>query len=164
LARILIPVASALLIAIAAGAAWGQGSGSGETSRGVTAFVGVHVLPMDAERVLENQTVLIEGDRIVAIGPSAHVKIPEDARVIEGAGRWLMPGLADMHVHTWDANEDRLFVAFGVTTVRNLFGSPMHQGWARGTRSTPAPHLLTTAFPGRPTSPRSTRRRSWACP
>jgi hypothetical protein len=120
-------------------------SGGPPDGPAMTAFVHVNVLPMDAERVLVDQTVLIEGDRIAAVGPSAHVRVPEGAKVIDAASQWLLPGLADMHVHTYDPNEDRLFIAFGVTTVRNLFGSPRHQGWARGARSTPAPHLLTTA-------------------
>ena len=51
--------------------------------------------------------------------------------VIDGTGRWLMPGLVDMHVHTWGASELTLFVANGVTTVRNMFGAPLHLTWRR---------------------------------
>src|SRR6185436_16279743 len=48
---------------------------------------------------------------------------------IDGKGRWLMPGLADMHVHTWSADDFPLFIANGVTTVRNMFGSELQLGW-----------------------------------
>jgi imidazolonepropionase-like amidohydrolase len=43
--------------------------------------------------------------------------------VIDRAGRWLMPGLADMHVHTWVDDDLTMFVAAGVTTVRNMWAS-----------------------------------------
>ncbi len=65
----------------------------------VVAFVDVHVLPMDAERVLRSQTVIIQGERIAATGPFSAVAIPPGAFRIEGRGRYLVPGLVDMHVH-----------------------------------------------------------------
>ena len=69
-------------------------------------------------------TVLIRGDRIAAIGPAAETAIPSDARVIEGAGRYLIPGLIDLHVHLSKtrASSLGLFVANGVTTVRDMGG------------------------------------------
>lgn len=42
-----------------------------------------------------------------------------------------MPGLVDMHVHTWDEEELVLFIANGVTTIRNMFGAPLHLAWRR---------------------------------
>lgn len=97
-----------------------------------TAFVDVSVLPMDAERVLTRQTVLIEGDRIAAIGPVGAVAIPAEARRIDGAGRFLLPGLGEMHGHnppigsTVDYVERIyfLFLSNGVTTVRGMLGWP----------------------------------------
>ena len=94
-----------------------------------TAFVGVSVVPMDTERVLRDHTVLVEGERIVAVAPADGLAVPEGATVVDGTGRYLMPGLADMHVHTWYADELTLFVANGVTTVRNMFGGPVHLTW-----------------------------------
>lgn len=87
----------------------------------VTAFAGVNVVPMDGERVLYGQTVLVEGDRVAAIGPVAEVAIPEGARVIYGRGRWLVPGLVDMHVHMREVDLPR-YVENGITTVRDLAG------------------------------------------
>jgi imidazolonepropionase-like amidohydrolase len=95
------------------------------------AFVGVNVVPMDREAVLAGQTVVVRGDRIVALGPAAEVVVPEDATRVDGAGRWLMPGLADMHVHTWTPDDFPLFLANGVTTVRNMFGSALQLEWRR---------------------------------
>ena len=97
-----------------------------------TAFVNVNVIPMDTERVLENQTVIIEGGRITTIGPAAEVTISDGVEIIEGNGAYLMPGLADMHVHLdFDSDPDylRLFLAQGITTVRNLNGIQQHFEW-----------------------------------
>jgi imidazolonepropionase-like amidohydrolase len=84
------------------------------------AFVNVNVLPMDSERVLGAQTVLVMGDRIVEIGAVSDVKVPPDAQVIDGNGKYLIPGLTDTHFHILD-NMDSLIlaVANGVTTVRD---------------------------------------------
>lgn len=82
-------------------------------------FVHVNVLPMDRDRVLRDQTVLIENGAIAAIGP--HVDAPEHAHVIDGHGtEYLMPGLADMHVHSTTSRDMKLFLANGVTTVLNM--------------------------------------------
>lgn len=85
-----------------------------------TAFVNVNVIPMDSERVLEGQTVIVQGDRIVAIGAVDEVSVPADAQVIEGNGGYLIPGLTDTHFHILD-NMDSLILAIanGVTTVRD---------------------------------------------
>lgn len=97
-----------------------------------TAFVGVNVVPMDSERVLADQTVVVTGDRIVAVGPSGSVDVPAGAERIDGAGKYLMPGLSEMHGHTPGGNatdEFRaqvmfLYAANGVTTVRGMLGLP----------------------------------------
>jgi imidazolonepropionase-like amidohydrolase len=65
----------------------------------VTAFVGVNVIPMDGERVLADQTVLVSGDRVLALGPSAKTELPAGAAAIDGRGKYLLPGLAEMHGH-----------------------------------------------------------------
>jgi imidazolonepropionase-like amidohydrolase len=63
----------------------------------VTAFVDVNVVPMDTERVLPNQTVLVEGGRITALGPTAKVTVPAGAVRIDGRDKYLIPGFAEMH-------------------------------------------------------------------
>jgi imidazolonepropionase-like amidohydrolase len=92
------------------------------------AFVGGTLLPMDDERRLEDYNVIVREGRIVELGPRTTTAVPEGARIIDATGKFLMPGLVDMHVHTWSKGDLALFLAHGVTTVRNLFGNPMHLG------------------------------------
>jgi hypothetical protein len=90
----------------------------------VIAFAGVELVPMDAERVLHGQTVLVRGGVIAEVGDADRVAIPPGATVLEGRGAYLTPGLADMHVHLYDGESLPSYLAYGVTTVANLNGSP----------------------------------------
>ena len=96
------------------------------------AFVNVSVIPMDRETVLSGHTVVVRGDRIVELGPSSSVKAPAGATVVDGAGKFLMPGLAEMHGHLTGGNDalnERILllsVARGITTVRGMLGHPSH--------------------------------------
>lgn len=95
----------------------------------VTAFVHANVIPMDQERVLNDQTVIIRNGRIAQIGPSSLLKAPRLANVIDARGKYLMPGLADMHTHLYYPTDLLLYIANGVTTVRNMQGHPAHLVW-----------------------------------
>jgi hypothetical protein len=102
------------------------------TDNGI-AFVNVNVIPMDHEGVLEGYTVLVRDDRITEVGPYEEVSVPSGAQIIEGDGRYLMPGLAEMHGHIpGPDNPDYaegvlfLYVSNGVTLVRNMAGHPYH--------------------------------------
>lgn len=96
------------------------------------AFVHANVIPMDTERVLEDQIVLVRGDRIVAVGPADAVDIPEGAVRIDAAGKYVIPGLAEMHGHVPRPEEPVeetenvlfLYLANGITTVRGMLGAP----------------------------------------
>lgn len=90
-------------------------------STDAVAFVNVNVIPMDTERLLMDQTVITQGDRIIKIGDTDSVTIPNGALIIEGRDHYLIPGLADMHQHI-DDNIDslKLYIANGVTTVRDF--------------------------------------------
>jgi imidazolonepropionase-like amidohydrolase len=116
-----------------------------EAEPGTTAFVGVSVLPMDREGVIEGQTVVVVDGVVTEVGPVDDVVVGEGATVIDGAGRFLMPGLAEMHAHVppgadppRDHVEDILFlyVANGITTIRGMLGSdyqlPLAAELARG--------------------------------
>lgn len=99
------------------------------------AFTNVTVVPLDAERLLSDQTVVVRGDRIAAVGPAAVVRVPPGATVIDGRGRYLMPGMAEMHAHVPSADDESyvervlaLFVANGITTIRGMLGHPRHLG------------------------------------
>jgi len=89
-----------------------------------TAFVDVNVIPMTADTVEQHRTVVVRDGRIVAAGPTADVVVPPDATKIDGGGRYLVPGLADLHVHLYDRGDLTLYLANGVTTIANLGGSP----------------------------------------
>jgi imidazolonepropionase-like amidohydrolase len=73
------------------------------------------------------QTVIIEGTRTKTIGEAAQLATPKGARIVDGTGKFLIPGLWDMHVHATGPGVDRLFlpvlVANGVTGVREMFGT-----------------------------------------
>lgn len=68
-------------------------------SDSVTAIVHVNVIPMDRERVLSDQTVVVREGRISRISAASRTKVPAGSTVIDGAGKYLIPALADMHVH-----------------------------------------------------------------
>jgi imidazolonepropionase-like amidohydrolase len=87
------------------------------------AFVDVNVLPMDHEDVIVSQTVLVRAGIIEAVGTRESVTLPPDTLIVDGRERYLMPGLVDMHVHIKDENDLLLFIANGVTTVRDLWGT-----------------------------------------
>ena len=63
------------------------------------ALVGGSVVSVENGTTLNDAVVLIEGERIVQIGPRASVVVPQDAEVVPMDGRWLIPGLMNMHVH-----------------------------------------------------------------
>jgi imidazolonepropionase-like amidohydrolase len=88
------------------------------------AVVGARVVDGAGRAPLEAATVLIEGDKIVGIGPSAMTQIPPDATRIDGRGKFLIPGLVDMHVHVYTPEKwhPEFFLAAGVTTVLDLGG------------------------------------------
>lgn len=93
------------------------------------AITNVNVLAMTANRVDSAQTVVIAGDRIIAVGPVARISVPPGARRVDGRGRFLLPGLVDMHVHMTTAAELPMYVGYGVLTVRDLNGSPHTLAW-----------------------------------
>jgi cytosine/adenosine deaminase-related metal-dependent hydrolase len=109
------------------------------------AFVGVNVLAMKEEAVLTDQTVLVEGGKVARIGPRASIPVKEGIQRIQGQGRFLIPGLCDAHVHVMDEGDLLVYLANGVTTVRNLKGLPWHlelrERIARG--EVLGPHFLT---------------------
>lgn len=85
----------------------------------VTAFVDVNILPMDRDRVLHRQTVIVRDGRITEIGNQP--SIPDGAKIVDGQGTaWLMPGLSDMHVHADTREELAAMLASGITTVLNM--------------------------------------------
>ena len=102
---------------------------------------------MDSERVLENQTVLVSEGRITEIGPSQSVDVPPDAVRIAGQGRYVLPGLSDMHAHVRriDGHMPEDYLRQGITVVRNMSGEPSHLEFRDQVRSgsEPGPIFFT---------------------
>ena len=103
---------------------------SAESGRptGTLALVGGRVVTMRGDEVLEDGTVVIEGDRITAVGPEADVGVPVGARVIDVAGKTLVPGFVDVHWHGAMATDgivpqqgwpNYATLAYGVTTIHD---------------------------------------------
>ena len=86
-------------------------------------IIHVDVLTMESEEVLTDQTVVIVDGEITTLALTDAVEFPANAQVIDGRGKYLMPGLVDMHVHIKDPNEMLLFLAAGVTSVRDMWGA-----------------------------------------
>jgi cytosine/adenosine deaminase-related metal-dependent hydrolase len=143
------------------------------------AFVDVTVVSMKQEQVVPGQTVMVLGSRIAKAGPNSSIKLPADAIKIDGRGDFLMPGLADMHVHLirsldavrsqasssalpaahtippLSASDDYerenhalglLYVSNGITSVRNMWGDPAIDSYAREIELGQAlgPHVYST--------------------
>jgi hypothetical protein len=96
-------------------------------------FRNVNVIPMDRERVLENQVVVAKGGKITALGNEKNVKYSKNALVIDAKGKYLIPGLAEMHAHVPPVDNLEpmkevltLFLANGITTIRGMLGHPRH--------------------------------------
>ncbi len=97
--------------------------------QGVVAYVGARIVSMKGDEVIENGTIVVDADRIVAVGPAASLTIPASARRVDVAGKTVIPGLFDEHAHLhytaldvlpqrpwkYDAN-----LAYGVTSTHDV--------------------------------------------
>jgi hypothetical protein len=86
---------------------------------GRIAYVGVRLIDGTGAPPVPDAVVVTDGDRIVAAGPSAKVAVPAGARVVDVAGKTMLPGLWDMHAHFEQVEWGPLYLAAGVTTVRD---------------------------------------------
>ncbi|MFN2397649.1 MAG: amidohydrolase family protein [Gemmatimonadaceae bacterium] len=121
-------------ITLTAGADYVRRPAKQQQKPAAVAFVNVNVLPMDRERVLTGQTVIVRDGRIAQMGPSSRVNVPRGVQRIDGRGKYLMPGLAEMHAHVLGPQAQQsearnrdimfLYVANGITTVRAMLGAP----------------------------------------
>lgn len=84
------------------------------------AVVGATLIDGTGAPPMTDATILVRDGRIVAIGKGDAVKIPPDADQIDATGKWIIPGLIDMHVHLDEVITPSAFVLFGVTTVRDV--------------------------------------------
>ena len=96
-------------------------------------FREVNVIPMDRERVIENQTVVVRNGRITAMGNAATVRFGRDALVVDAKGKYLTPGWAEIHAHVPPIDDIEpmkdvmmLYLTNGITTIRGMLGHPKH--------------------------------------
>lgn len=116
-------------------------------------FRGVNIISMESDRVNENQTLIVKGGKIAYIGSDAGARPETGALVIDAKGKYVIPGLAEMHAHVPPIDNIEpmkevltLFLANGVTTIRGMLGHPRHLE-LRGKINSGAilgPHFYTT--------------------
>lgn len=148
-------VVVALLLSLSAGAPH-AGPRPAEVA-GDLALTGVTVIDVDRGVRLSNRTVVVKGDRIVAVGPTAAIH-PVASVVLDGTGKFVIPGLWDAHAHVLLSELSPLFLRYGVTGIRHMFSlmggvdvrasDPANGG--TGPRVIAATHLLDgrqTGFP-----------------
>ncbi len=96
-------------------------------------FRGVNVIPMDRERVIANQTVVVRNGRIRAMGNEGSVSVGNTALMVDAKGKYLVPGWAEIHAHVPPIDDIEpmkevltLYLANGITTIRGMLGHPKH--------------------------------------
>ncbi len=103
------------------------GGGTGQIKQKI-AFINCNILPMDSNYVLQNYRILIEDGKIVEISKHSNLNL-ETYTVIDLKGKYILPGLIDMHTHIFDKSDLTNYLSYGVTTVRNMMGMPAHLRW-----------------------------------
>ena len=101
-------------------------SPSANVSKEVWVLKDVHLISMESDQVVPGQTIVIVDDLIHDVGPSDMIDIPEDATIIDGKGKFLIPGFCDMHMHIDHPDVLSVFLSYGVTTVMNYRGLEEH--------------------------------------
>ncbi len=111
------------------------------------AIAHVNVIPMDGPGVLEDRTILVGEGKILEITSADRAEIPEGCQVVDGRGRFLIPGLVDAHTHTLVPTDLSLYLAHGVTTILDMSGNPhllqLREELSEGTRIGPRMFLTS---------------------
>jgi len=110
------------------------------------AFTHVRLFDSEAGRFLEDQTVIADKGRIAALGAAAAVKPTANARIIDGPGKTLLPGLWDAHMHVQDDITGPMLLSIGVTSVRDP-GAQVGPTIARAARIAKGELLFPAVFP-----------------
>lgn len=152
--------ASRLAICLVTASIWTAAQAGPPPRHGAVAITDVAIVDVEHGRTIGPRTVLIDSNRIVAISAPHEARIPADAARVDGHGKFLIPGLVDMHVHLFNKASHRppndwslpLYVAQGVTAVREMntdaAGIETIRRWRReaddGERI--APHVLAAGI------------------
>lgn len=99
-------------------------------------FKHVTIIDTTGAQPKSDMTIVIQGNRVIALGKASKTRVPKAARVIDATGKFLIPGLWDMHVHIGNEDFDQssylpLFIANGVTGIRIMTGLPEHYSWRK---------------------------------
>ncbi|MBR8742612.1 amidohydrolase family protein [Nocardiopsis sp. MG754419] len=120
------------------------------------AYVHATVIDVVGTAPLRDHTVLVDGDRIIAVGPAGEVPVPEGAEVVDLTGRFVLPGLTDAHTHS-DGDADVVqgsYILNGVTSVREMWGSDdlfhVREGVEAGDRLGPRSVIAGNLVDGHP--------------
>jgi cytosine/adenosine deaminase-related metal-dependent hydrolase len=116
-----------------------------KTPAGPVAFTHVRAF-IDGDHFVDDETVVVEGSRIAAVGPSASTPAPAGAQVIDGAGKTLVPGLWDSHQHVIDDSSGPLLLSLGITSVRDP-GNDNALTLARAARRAKGDLLMPHVYP-----------------
>ncbi len=111
------------------------------------ALTNVNIVSMvDNDSILKGKTVLIKNGRIKDIIEDS-LDVPNTYTVVNLNGKYIAPGLIDMHTHIFDRSDLPMYLGYGVTTVRNMMGFPMNLRWRQQLNANeyPGPELITAA-------------------
>lgn len=96
-------------------------------------FQSVNIIPMNEERVIPNQTLIVKNGKIIEFGDQASVTYDKSAFVINAKGKYIIPGWSEMHAHVPVVDEIEpmeevlmLYLANGITSIRGMLGNPKH--------------------------------------
>jgi Tol biopolymer transport system component/imidazolonepropionase-like amidohydrolase len=97
-----------------------------DAPNGILALVGATVISMKGDEVIPNATILIDRNRVTAVGPSSSVVVPSNAKKMDVSGKFIMPGIVDVHAHgnfgDWSPQTNWIYyaeLAFGTTTMHD---------------------------------------------
>lgn len=117
----------------------------GRVSPVPVAFTHVKMFDSVGGRFLDDQTVVADGGKIVAVGPASSVKVPANARVIDGKGKTLTPGIWDSHMHVGSDAQGVMLLSMGETSARNP-GADVEPTVARNARVARHELLMPTVY------------------
>lgn len=126
----MINMKTAFSAIICASLVYGCSGETPNTLREGLAIQNVNVISMVDESVLAGRTVLVQAGQIRVIAPTGELALADTVEVVDGSGKYLMPGLVDMHKHIMSPECLTLDVVYGVTAVRNMWGNDETLGYA----------------------------------
>jgi hypothetical protein len=127
---------------------------------GNVAIVNVNIIEVEDGTVLENRTIIIKDNYITEIGPSNKLKHQKQVRIINGKGKYIIPGLWDMHAHTSSETNTRgivypLFIANGITSLRVMSADCFDPCWPLSMNITQSRKLQKDVKSGKLIGPRT---------